>query len=318
MDDILLQAEQISKAFQTKEGALTALRDVNICLRHGETLGIVGESGCGKTTLGRSLLRLHQPDGGRIVFDGETLFDHSWKKQPDMRPHRRKMQMIFQNPAAALNPRKTAAQSIAQALSIHKLVSSKAQEADRVGELLSLVGLRAQDAAAYPHALSGGQQQRVVIARAMAVEPKLLVCDEPVSALDMSIQAQIVALLKEMQKSRQLSCIFISHDISVVRQLSHRIAVMYLGSIVEQAESSALIEAPLHPYTRLLLDSVPSADPRQKIQPPPGWDESPSPLAATGGCPFYPRCPKRDSRCAQASPALRERGSGHWVACHLA
>ena len=317
MGELLLQVENLSKSFQTKSGPLQAVNAVSLSLRHGETLGIVGESGCGKTTLGRTILRLYQPDGGRIVFDGKAIFDQDEKKQPDMRPYRQKIQMIFQNPAAALNPRKTAAQSIAQALEIHSLTATKEEQATRVRELLSLVGLRPEDGESYPHALSGGQQQRVVIARAMAVEPKLLVCDEPVSALDMSIQAQIVALLKEMQKSRQLACIFISHDISVVRQMSHRIAVMYLGSIVELSDSQTLIENPLHPYTKLLLASVPSADPNEKIQPPPVGQALASPLEGPGGCPFYPRCPNRESRCAKATPPLREIQGGHWAACHL-
>ena len=322
MAEELLRVERLCKSFPVKGvrgPGVQAVRDVSFTVCRGETLGLVGESGCGKTTLGRTILRLHEPTSGRIVYGGTTLFAREVDEEGrpkgkaqavDMLPYRRRMQIIFQDPSASLDPRMTVGEIIGEAIDIHHLASGRESRAARIRELLELVGLRKEDAERYPHAFSGGQQQRVGIARALAVEPEFLVCDEPISALDVSIQAQVVNLLEDMQRELGLTYLFIAHDLSVVRHISRRIGVMYLGSLVELAGSGELIQKPLHPYTQVLLSAVPAPDPRASrsrrrivLQ-----GEIPSPLRPPSGCPFHPRCPR-------AVPPLREVEPGHFAAC---
>ncbi len=293
-----------------------AVDDVSFEIGPGETLGLVGESGCGKTTLGRAVLRLIEPTSGTILFCGTNIMQ--LRGRP-LRKLRRKMQMIFQDPYGSLDPRMTVEQIIGEALDIHRLVHSRAARKTRVIELLSAVGLEPDCAGRYPHEFSGGQRQRICIARALAVEPELIVCDEPVSALDVSVQAQIVNLLKDLQTARGLSYLFIAHDIAVVEHISHRIMVMYLGKIVELADARKLVHTPKHPYTQALISAVPTIDPatkRKRILLP---GEAPSPINPPAGCPFHPRCPIAvQPRCQTEPPELRGLGAGHMVACHLA
>ncbi|GMO64757.1 MAG: ABC transporter ATP-binding protein [Treponemataceae bacterium] len=290
-----------------------AVENVSIEIAKGETLGLVGESGCGKTTLGRCILRLHEPTAGKIFFDGDDI------THEEMLPYRRKMQIIFQDPAASLNPRMTVGEIVAEPLDIHHLSANKKERAERVAELLERVGLNSEQSNRYPHEFSGGQQQRIGIARALAVSPDFIVCDEPISALDVSIQSQIVNMLYDMQDETGLTYLFIAHDISVVRHISHRIGVMYLGSIVELAGSYALYKEPLHPYTKTLLSAVPIADPkltreRERIV---LNGEIPNPLAAPPGCRFSSLCPHVKNICTQEAPILKEASPEHFVACHL-
>jgi oligopeptide transport system ATP-binding protein len=288
---------------------------VTIKVRRGETMALVGESGCGKSTLGRLILRLVDPTYGRIVYGGEDITEMS---QARLRPLRRKMQIIFQDPYSSLNPRMTVKDIVAEALRIHNLVATRADEERRVVELLEQVGLRADALGRYPHEFSGGQRQRIGIARALAVEPEFIVCDEPISALDVSIQAQIVNLLVELQDKLGLSYLFISHDLKIVEYMSHRVAVMYLGKIVEQAPAADLYEAPLHPYTRALLHAIPVADPSHRKLRVVLEGDVPSAIDPPSGCTFHPRCPRRETgKCDVETPQLRElaEGSGHKVAC---
>jgi oligopeptide transport system ATP-binding protein len=289
-----------------------ALDNVSLHIEEGETLGLVGESGCGKTTLGRALLRLHEPDAGRIFFRGADITNAR------MLPYRRKMQMIFQDPSSSLDPRMTGGEIVGEAIDIHRLASSPAERRGRIESLLARVGLNSEHANRFPHEFSGGQKQRLGIARALAVEPDFIVCDEPVSALDVSIQSQIINMLEDMQAELRLAYLFIAHDISVVRHISRRIGVMYLGRLVELASSAELVSAPQHPYTRMLLRSVPIPDPkitrsRGRVAP---AGERPGPLDAPAGCGFRTLCPLAERRCAEAVPELRELASGHWAACH--
>jgi oligopeptide transport system ATP-binding protein len=290
---------------------------VDFAIRRGETLGLVGESGCGKTTTGRCVLRLEKPTGGRIRFEGKDI---TGMGEGELRSVRRRMQVIFQDPYASLNPRMSIGDIIAEPLKVHGIVPDKAKREARVKELLSQVGLLPQHASRFPHQLSGGQRQRVGIARALAMEPSLIVCDDPVSALDVSIQAQIINLLEDLQRNLGLTYLFIAHDLSVVRHISDRVAVMYLGRIVELADRNALYEDPLHPYTKALLSAVPIPDPRleAKRERMVLRGEVPSPLNPPAGCVFHPRCPVAVDRCSAEIPPLREIKPGHWAACHLA
>ncbi len=324
MSEVLLQVENLVKHFSVggglgggRAGVVRAVDGVSFTIRRGETLGLVGESGCGKTTTGRCILLLERPTSGRIVFEGTDLASLG---SAALRAVRRRIQVIFQDPYSSLNPRMTIGQILAEPLEVHGIVREKKARADRVRELLSQVGLLPQHALRYPHQLSGGQRQRVGIARALAMEPSLIVCDEPVSALDVSIQAQIINLLEDLQARYGLTYLFIAHDLSVVRHISDRVAVMYLGRIVEMTDRTRLYDEPLHPYTRALLSAVPIPDPgleaRREHTVLKG--EVPSPLNPPSGCVFHPRCPKAIERCAAAVPPLREIRSAHLAACDLA
>jgi oligopeptide/dipeptide ABC transporter ATP-binding protein len=322
--DVLLEVSRLVKHFEVGGGVfgggaglVRAVDDVSFVLRRGETLGLVGESGCGKTTTGRCILRLERPTSGRIVFEGRDL---ATLGDAQLRAVRRRMQVIFQDPYSSLNPRMTVGQIVAEPLAVHGIVPDRAERASRVRELLSHVGLLPQHARRYPHQLSGGQRQRVGIARALAVEPSLLVCDEPVSALDVSIQAQIINLLEDLQAEFGLTYLFIAHDLAVVRHISDRVAVMYLGKIVELADRKALYDDPLHPYTRALLSAVPIPDPQLEAcrERTVLAGEVPSPLTPPSGCVFHPRCPIAVDRCPTVVPELREVKPGHWAACILA
>ncbi len=299
---------------QRKVGDVRAVDDISFFIKKGETLGLVGESGCGKSTTGRSILQLYRPTGGSVKF-GET--ELTSLKGEDLRKMRRRMQMIFQDPYASLNPRMTVGDIIGEPLDIHHLARGKARQ-ERVQELLRLVGLNPYFANRYPHEFSGGQRQRIGVARALAVEPEFIVCDEPVSALDVSIQAQIINLLEELQGEFGLTYLFIAHDLSVVRHISDRVAVMYVGKMVELADRNALYRRPLHPYTKALLSAVPVPDPevesrRQRVI---LTGDVPSPVNPPSGCRFHPRCRYAKETCAQAEPEFREVESDHWVACH--
>ena len=317
MSEALLEVRNLVKHFPVAHGAVRAVDGVSLSIRRGETLGLVGESGCGKTTTGRCVLLLERPTSGQIIFEGIEL-----NALPDaaLRKTRRRMQVIFQDPYSSLNPRMTIGQILAEPLKVHGIVPGKGARAARVRELLEQVGLLPQHAKRYPHQLSGGQRQRVGIARALAMEPSLIVCDEPVSALDVSIQAQIVNLLEDLQKRLGLTYLFIAHDLSVVRHISDRVVVMYLGKIVEVADRVSLYEDPLHPYTRALLSAVPIPDPKLEARRERTVlrGEVPSSLTPPGGCVFHPRCPVAEARCSAETPALREIRPGHWGACHLA
>ena len=328
---ILLEVQDLKKYFPvkgTKGPGVQAVESVSLFIHRGETLGLVGESGCGKTTLGRTILRLHEPTSGKIIYDGETIFERTLdaagkpvgqKVAVNMLPYRRKMQIIFQDPSASLDPRMTVGEIIGEALDIHKLYGSKQERTDRIKELLGQVGLNTEHANRYPHDFSGGQQQRVGIARALAVKPEFIVCDEPISALDVSIQSQVVNMLEDMQQDLGLTYLFIAHDLSVVRHISNRIGVMYLGCLVELAESYELNRHPLHPYTKTLLSAVPVPDPevsrsRQRIV---LEGDIPSPMNPPTGCRFHTRCPYATDKCKQAVPEFKEHAPGHWAACHL-
>ena len=324
MSEVLLEVRDLVKhfpvgggVFKRAEGTVRAVDGVSFSLRRGETLGLVGESGCGKTTTGRCILQLERPTSGQIVFEGTDLATHSEKQLRELRRH---MQVIFQDPYSSLNPRMTIGQILAEPLKVHRLVSGKAAREKRIQELLTQVGLLPQHAHRYPHQLSGGQRQRVGIARALAMEPSLIICDEPVSALDVSIQAQIINLLEELQSRLGLTYLFIAHDLSVVRHISDRVVVMYLGKVVEVADRQTLYEAPLHPYTRALLSAVPIPDPKLEAtrERTVLRGEIPSPLTPPGGCVFHTRCPIAEARCSAEIPQLREIQPGHWGACHLA
>ena len=292
-----------------------AVDDVSFSIAPGETVGLVGESGCGKSTLGRAVIKLVEPTSGRIVFEGEDIAGLSGA---ELRARRRRFQMIFQDPIGSLDPRFIVADIIGEALDIHGLAPDAAARSQRIDALLKAVGLDPSHAQRYPHEFSGGQRQRIGIARALAVEPKLIVCDEPVSALDVSVQAQIVNLLQDLQREHGIAYLFIAHDLAVVKHISHRILVMYLGRIVEAGEARSLCRAPKHPYTQALLSAVPVVNPdatRQRIV---LTGDVPSPIHPPGGCPFHPRCPVAVARCKTEVPPLREIEPDRQAACHLA
>ena len=316
----LLEVKHLKKHFPIKGGVFSktigyvyAVDDISFTLGKGETLGLVGESGCGKSTTGRTILRLIEPTDGAIYFEGQdiTTLDKS-----AMRALRREMQIIFQDPYASLNPRMTVGSIIGEPLEIHKIAKG-AEKEERVASLLQKVGLRAEDMRKYPHEFSGGQRQRIGIARALALNPKLIVCDEPVSALDVSIQAQVINLLEDLQAEFGLSYLFIAHNLNVVEHISNRVAVMYLGQIVELASGEELYKNPQHPYTEALLSAVPIPDPTVKKKRIILEGDVPSPINPPKGCHFHTRCMYKDKICEEVEPEFKDIGGGHWVACHF-
>ena len=318
----LLEVEHLREYFPVSVGMkkipLKAVDDVSFTIKPGETLGLVGESGCGKTTVGRTLLQLYKPTAGRIVFDGDVLFDSEKKIKVDMLPYRKRMQMVFQDPYSSLDPRMTVEDIIGEPLDVHHLYANKKERREKVLSLMELVGLNAEHAMRYAHEFSGGQRQRIGIARALAVDPQFIVCDEAVSALDVSIQAQVINMLEDLQSRLSLTYLFIAHDISVVKHISNRIAVMYLGRMMELASANELTKHPLHPYTVSLMSAVPVPDPKVSrnqhrivLE-----GDVPSPLKVPSGCPFRPRCSRATAACAEACPAMREVSPGHFAACH--
>ncbi len=321
--DKLLQVESLTKYFYKPQGLfgqkkqiVKSVDHVTFDIMRNETLGLVGESGCGKTTVGRTITRLYEPTDGRIIFDGQDI-SHLTKKE--LLPYRKKMQMIFQDPYASLNARMTVMDIIREALDLHSDLKTKEEKSRRVYELLDRVGLMREHANRYPHEFSGGQRQRIGIARALAVDPEFIVCDEPISALDVSIQAQVVNMLEDLQREFGLTYLFIAHDLSMVRHISDRIGVMYLGKLVEIGPSEEIYSHHLHPYTEALLSSVPVPDPekaRAKEQIVLQGD-IPSPIDPPSGCRFRTRCPRACEQCAQAEPELKPVGNDHFVACHL-
>ncbi len=337
----LLKVDHLKQYFPVRQGLKTiplkAVDDISFAVKPGETLGLVGESGCGKTTVGRTLLRLYQPTSGRIEFDGEVLFDSGEKYDekgkvilgPDgkpalgnkvdvnMLPYRKQMQMVFQDPYSSLNPRMTVEDIIGEPLDVHNLYANRNERREKILELMELVGLNAEHAMRYAHEFSGGQRQRIGIARALAVNPKFIVCDEPVSALDVSIQAQVVNMFEELQEKLGVAYLFIAHDLLIVHHISDRIAVMYLGKMMELADADELNANPIHPYTLSLLSAVPIPDPdtARKSKRIILEGDVPSPLKMPTGCPFRTRCRYATDQCAQEMPQLTDRGNGHMVAC---
>ncbi|MEI0492103.1 ATP-binding cassette domain-containing protein [Brachyspira intermedia] len=316
----LIEIQDLKQHFKIKGGffgrniqTVKAVDGVSFTINKGETFGLVGESGSGKTTLGRTLLHLYKPTSGKIFFNGEEV------NKENYRNYAKKMQIIFQDPYASLNPRMTVEDIIGEALDVHKLYSTKDERREKIINLLKLVGLNAEQAQRYPHEFSGGQRQRIGIARALAVNPEFIVCDEPVSALDVSIQAQIINMLYDMQQDMGLTYLFIAHDLAVVRQISKRIGVMYLGNIVELTDSESLYTKSLHPYTQSLISAIPISEPsiaktKQRII---LSGEIPSPINPPSGCKFRTRCPKAEAICAEKVPEFREVENGHYCACHL-
>ena len=317
--DILVEVSHLKQYFPINTGMfsskpLKAVDDVSFSIRHGETLGLVGESGCGKTTVGRTLLHLYKPTAGEVRFEGQPI-----RTKADINEFRKKATMVFQDPYSSLNPRMTVSDIIGEPLDIHKMYSNRQEREQRILELMDRVGLNSEHASRYAHEFSGGQRQRIGIARALALNPKFIVCDEPVSALDVSIQAQVINMFDELQDEMGLTYLFISHDILVVRHISDRIAVMYLGKMVELADAKEIYEHPLHPYTKSLMSAVPQPDPKvaranKRIV---LTGDIPSPLNAPSGCPFRTRCPRAVAACAEAMPEFKEVAPGHFAACNL-
>ena len=314
----LVEVKNLKKYFQVNTGLfsskpLKAVDDVSFAIKKGETLGLVGESGCGKTTVGRTLLHLYKPTGGEIIFDGKKI-----ETKKDILEFRQTSAMVFQDPYSSLNPRMTVADIIAEPLDVHKMYANKAERQERVLELMARVGLNSEHANRYAHEFSGGQRQRIGIARSLAMKPSFVVCDEPVSALDVSIQAQVINMFDELQEQMDLTYLFIAHDLLVVRHISDRIAVMYLGKMVELADADEIYHHPLHPYTKSLMSAVPLPDPKK------ARENSrivlsgdiPSPLNAPSGCPFRTRCPHATEECALSMPEFKEVSDGHFAACH--
>ena len=314
----LLDVEHLKQYFPIRTGfakttPLKAVDDISFSIRHGETLGLVGESGCGKTTVGRSVLRLYEPTGGKVFFEGTEI------TRSNIKALRKQMQMVFQDPYSSLNPRMTVEDIIGEPLDVHHLYSGSKERREKILNLMELVGLNAEHATRYAHEFSGGQRQRIGIARALAVNPKFIVCDEPVSALDVSIQAQVINMFEELQEKLGVAYLFIAHDLLVVRHISNRIAVMYLGHMVELADSDELMDHPIHPYTESLLSAVLIPDPetarrKQRIV---LEGDVPSPLNMPTGCPFRTRCRYATEKCAEEMPEFTDRGNGHFVACHV-
>ena len=317
-NDTLLEVKGLKQYFNINLGffrskPLKAVDDVSFSIRRGETLGLVGESGCGKTTVGRSILHLYQPTAGQVIYDGKEI-----NSKESLKEFRKKATMVFQDPYSSLNPRMTVSDIVAEPLDVHHLYSTKQERNDRVLELLGYVGLNSEHASRYAHEFSGGQRQRIGIARALAVNPEFIVCDEPVSALDVSIQAQVINMFDDLQDKLGLTYLFIAHDLLVVRHISDRIAVMYLGKMVELADAEEIYSHPLHPYSKSLLSAVPLPDPKaaranKRIV---LNGDIPSPLNAPSGCPFRTRCPHATEACAQSMPPFEEVEKGHFVACH--
>ena len=318
MADTLVEVRNLKEYFNIATGAFTtrplkAVDDVSFSIHRGETLGLVGESGCGKTTVGRTLLHLYKPTAGQIFFDGKEV-----KTKKDVLEYRRKSAMVFQDPYSSLNPRMTVADIIGEPLDVHKMYANKQEREEKILGLMAKVGLNSEHANRYAHEFSGGQRQRIGIARAMAMNPQFVVCDEPVSALDVSIQAQVINMFDELQEQMGLTYLFIAHDLLVVRHISDRIAVMYLGKMVELADATEIYDHPLHPYTKCLMSAVPLPDPKRarenhRIV---LSGDIPSPLNAPSGCPFRTRCPYATEVCAASMPEFKEVQSGHFVACH--
>ena len=318
MNENLVEVRHLKQYFNINVGMfsskpLKAVDDVSFAIRKGETLGLVGESGCGKTTVGRTLLHLYKPTGGEILFEGKPV-----STKAEINEYRKKATMVFQDPYSSLNPRMTVSDIIGEPLDIHKLYSSKEERRQRILELMDKVGLNSEHASRYAHEFSGGQRQRIGIARALALNPSFIVCDEPVSALDVSIQAQVINMFDELQEQLGLTYLFIAHDILVVRHISDRIAVMYLGKMVELADASEIYNHPMHPYTKSLMSAVPQPDPRiaranKRIV---LSGDIPSPLNAPSGCPFRTRCPHATEACAASMPEFKEISPGHYAACH--
>ncbi|MCD7838573.1 MAG: ATP-binding cassette domain-containing protein [Clostridiales bacterium] len=315
MSEYLVEVSHLKQYFPVRNGfktiPLKAVDDVSFNIKPGETLGLVGESGCGKTTVGRTLLRLYKPTSGTVKFEGEEVTDQN------IHALRKEMQMVFQDPYSSLNPRMTVEDIIGEPLDVHKLYKTKEERREKVLALMETVGLNAEHAMRYAHEFSGGQRQRIGIARALAVDPKFIVCDEPVSALDVSIQAQVVNMFEDLQAERGMAYLFIAHDLLIVQHISDRIAVMYLGHMMELAESNELMNNPIHPYTQSLLSAVPIPDPNtaRKSKRIMLEGDVPSPLHMPSGCPFRTRCRYATEQCAQAMPELTDRGDGHQVAC---
>lgn len=314
----LIEVKDLKQYFNISMGLLRskplkAVDGVSFYINKGETLGLVGESGCGKTTVGRTILNLYKPTGGEILYNGKPIVT-----KQDIHEFRKKAAMVFQDPYSSLNPRMTVSDIIAEPLDVHKLYETTEERREKVLELMTHVGLNSEHASRYAHEFSGGQRQRIGIARALAINPDFIICDEPVSALDVSIQAQVINMFGELQEKLGLSYLFIAHDLLVVRHISHRIAVMYLGKIVEMAEANEIYDHPLHPYSKALISAVPIPDPNiaranQRIA---LGGDIPSPLNAPSGCPFRTRCPRATAACAESMPEFKELSKGHFVACH--
>ena len=318
MNSPLIEARNLSKSFAigggflAKKKVVRAVEDVSLQIQRGETFGLVGESGCGKSTIGRTLLRLYEPTSGQIFFEGSDI------TKANMRPYRKKMQIVFQDPYASLDPRMTVGDIVGEPLDIYHAYESKAERREKILELLNLVGLNSEHMNRYPHEFSGGQRQRVSIARSMALRPDFMVCDEPISALDVSIQAQVINMLMELQQKLNMTYLFIAHDLNVVRHISKRVGVMYLGSLVEVCDANELYKNPLHPYTQALLSAIPIPDPnvsrsRHRVV---LEGEVPSPMNPPNGCKFHTRCPYARDICREARPETIEAGQRHTCACH--